>query len=117
MQDYNTIREEFAKRRLPNHEATQSGTALLEWPCCPLADLAAVHQIVVSQHACHHGLTNRDRTYTDAGIMAAFGDNISVVAITVHRLARRRIADVGLTAKQATIDCPVEMPPRIPRRG
>src|SRR5512136_2076475 len=74
-----------------------SGTALtlkatlrarFERPSRPLADLTAVHQIVVSQHSCHHGLANRDRTNTNAGIVAALGDNIGVAAITVHRLAR-----------------------------
>ena len=73
-----------------------------------LADLTAMHQIVVGQYACHHRLTDWHSADTDAGIMAAFGGDLSVVAITIHGFARcqnggrrldRKAGDNGLSRR------------------
>ena len=48
-----------------------------------------MHQIVIGQHARHHGLADRHGADADARIVAAFGDNIGVAAIAVDGLARR----------------------------
>src|SRR5262249_47070332 len=72
------------------HDSTskRASPAGLERPSPPLADLTPMHQIVVGQHACHHGLTNRHRSNTDARIVTALGRNIGVVAKTIHGFSR-----------------------------
>jgi hypothetical protein len=35
---------------------------------------------VVQYNACHHGLTNWNGPYANAGIMAAFGDDFGIFA-------------------------------------
>src|SRR5579862_269699 len=53
-----------------------------------LADLAALTKIMVGNHACHHGFTDRYCTNTDAGVMAALGRNFGFLAITIDGTAR-----------------------------
>src|SRR6185437_10523342 len=74
----------------PRPGMTDSMSFLLERPGYPLADLRAVHQIVVGEHARHHCLADRHGADADAGVVAAFGHDVGVVAIAVDGLARRQ---------------------------
>src|SRR5262245_39259770 len=62
---------------------------LTKRPGWRLADLAALTQIMVGDHAGHHGLPDRHRPDSDAWIVAAFGHDFSFAAVAIHRLARR----------------------------
>src|SRR5262245_12044183 len=97
---------------LPRKLRSRAG---LERPCHSLADLATMHQIVVGEHARHHGFPDRHGTNTDAWIVTPGSDDIGVVAIERSTVFRGvSIEEVGLTTKRVTISCPVEMPPRMP---
>src|ERR1041385_7454050 len=61
---------------------------LLEWPGRPVADLRSVTQIMVGEHARHHGFADRDRADADAGVVAALGYDLGLVAEAVDGLAR-----------------------------
>src|SRR5690348_1398928 len=61
--------------------STIASRALLEWPRCPLPNLRAMHQVMVGENARHHCLADRHSADPDARIMAAFRDNLGVVAI------------------------------------
>jgi hypothetical protein len=41
-------------------------------------------EIVIGQHAGHHGLAHRNSANADARVMASFGDDIGFLAETVH---------------------------------
>jgi len=73
-----------------SHGFTSQGVsrAGLERPSRPLADLATMHQIVIGQHACHHGLTDRHRSDTHARVVTTLSRNIGVVAVSIHGLSR-----------------------------
>ncbi len=53
-----------------------------------LADLTAMAQIVIGQHACQHGFADRHRADADARIVAALGRDLGVAAVFVDGLAR-----------------------------
>src|SRR6266404_5882337 len=55
---------------------------------CELSHLSAMPQEMIGQHARHHGLADRHRADADAGVVAAFGHDVGVVAIAIHRAAR-----------------------------
>ena len=61
-----------------------------ERPAHAVADLRPVTQIVIRDHACHHGFADRNRADPDARVVAALGDDLGLVAVAVDRLARRR---------------------------
>ena len=63
---------------------------VVERPRRALAHLAAMHQIMIGQHACHHRLADRHRADADAGVVAALGDDLGVAAVAVDRPARRQ---------------------------
>src|SRR5262245_46902036 len=95
------------------HGSTSKATsrARLEWPWRSLADLATMHQIVVGEHARHHGLTDRHGANTDARIVTAFCHHLGVLAIAIHGLARgqnrgsrldRKAGDDGLPGGDAS---------------
>ena len=48
---------------------------------------AAMTQIVIGEHAGHHGLADRHRADADAGVVAALGDDLGLVAVAVDGLA------------------------------
>lgn len=52
-----------------------------------LADLRAVAQIVVCEHARHHRLTNRHGSDTNTRIMSTFGYDLSRPPVLVDGLA------------------------------
>ena len=47
-------------------------------------------QEMIRQHAGHHGFADRHRADADAGIVAAFGQDVGVVAAAIDGLARRQ---------------------------
>lgn len=66
-----------------------------------LADLPAMPQEMIRQHAGHHGLADRHRPNADAGVMAALGHDVDIGALAVHgRAATDR--RVGFTTKALT---------------
>src|SRR3954470_18594271 len=54
-----------------------------------LADLSAMAQEMIGQHARYHCLPDRDRANADAGIVTALGHDVGVGAVAVHGAARR----------------------------
>ena len=44
-----------------------------------------MQQDVVGEDAGHHGFADGDRAYADAGVMAAFGDDLGLIALYIHR--------------------------------
>ena len=69
---------------------------------------------LIGQDNRHHRFAHRHGADADAGIMAAFGDDVGSSPLAVTVLRGVRIDDVGFTAKRTTTSCPVEMPPRMP---
>src|SRR5262245_28642465 len=61
---------------------------LAERPGRRVAHLPALAQIMVGDHACHHGLADRHRTDADARIVAALGRHLGFAAVAIHRLPR-----------------------------
>src|SRR4051812_5256935 len=55
-----------------------------------LADLTAMAEEMIRQHAGHHRLADRHRADADAGVMAAFGHDVGIGAVAVHGAARRQ---------------------------
>src|SRR5206468_1223792 len=53
-----------------------------------LPDLPAMAQIVIGQHAGHHGLRHGHGADADAGIVAALGDEVQLGAVARHRATR-----------------------------
>ena len=51
-------------------------------------DLAAMAQEMVRQHQRHHRFADRHRADADAGIVAALGDDVGIVAVLIDRAAR-----------------------------
>ena len=47
------------------------------------ADLAPMAQIMVGEHARHHSLADRHRADADAGVVAAFGDDLGLAPVAV----------------------------------
>src|SRR5262245_13408125 len=78
--------------------------ARLERPCRSLADLAAMHDIMVRQYARQHGLSNRHGPDADAGIVTPLGHHVGVAAITIHGLARGQDRG-GRLDRKAGDDC------------
>src|SRR5262245_17953932 len=61
-----------------------------EWSFHRRADLSTLAEIVVGDDACHHGFADRDRADADAGIVAALGDDLGLLAVAVDRAPRRQ---------------------------
>src|SRR5262245_24487285 len=59
-----------------------------ERPCDGSADLAALPQIVIGEHACHHRLADRHRADADARIMPSLGDDLGLAPVAVDGAAR-----------------------------
>jgi hypothetical protein len=87
----------------------------LERPRRPLADLPAMHQIVIGQHACHHRLTYRHRADADTRIVPTLGNDLGVTTIAVDGLARgedrgcwldREPRDYGLSGRNSAKNSP-----------
>ena len=53
-----------------------------------LADLPAMTQKMIGQHASNHGLAHRYRTDADARIVTALGEDVGFRAIAIDGLAR-----------------------------
>ena len=103
------LRLKLARLRGGLRGASANGHALVS------ADLAAVAQELIGDDAGHHGLADRHGANADAGVVAALGHDVDVMARHCRRVRRGlRIEDVGFTAKRATTGWPVEMPPRMP---
>src|SRR6266446_1606587 len=62
----------------------------LERPSRAFTHLPAVTQIVIGEHACHHGLADRHRPDADAGVVAALGGDLGFAAVAVEGAARRQ---------------------------
>src|SRR6267142_1708492 len=78
-------------------QMTLAVDTLIGSPLCPLerpsrafAHLPAVTQIVIGEHARHHGLADRDRPDADAGVVAAPGCDFGFAAIAVEGTSRRQ---------------------------
>src|SRR5262245_43871339 len=54
-----------------------------ERPCRRLAHLPTLTQIVIGDHACHHGLADRHRANADAGIVASLGADLGLGTIPI----------------------------------
>jgi hypothetical protein len=54
------------------------------------AGLAAMAEVVVGEHDCHHRLADRHGADADARVMAALCRDLGLVALSVHGLARRQ---------------------------
>ena len=86
-----------------------------EGPAADVADLAPVAQIMVREHARHHGFADGNRA--DAGRRGRAGALVTTSASALRRVTEARgarIDEVGFTAKRATTGWPVEMPPSTP---
>src|SRR5882672_12080472 len=67
-----------------------STSRLLEGPFRALAHLGALTQIMVGDHARHHGLADRHRTNADARIVASLGADLGLVAEAIDGAAWRQ---------------------------
>src|SRR5262245_12253115 len=57
-------------------------------PCRRLAQLPALTQIVIGDHACQHGLADRHRANADAGVVAPLGADLGLGSIPVDGAPR-----------------------------
>src|SRR5260370_14799246 len=80
---------------------------LIGSPLCPLerpsrafAHLPAVTQIVIGEHARHHGLADQHRPDADAGDLPASASDLGFMAITVKGAARRPVPGSWLAVEQ-----------------
>src|SRR5215831_2760282 len=62
----------------------------LKRPRWAFAHLSAMAQIVIGEHARHHGLADRHRPDADARVMAAAGGDLRLAAVAVDGAARRQ---------------------------
>src|SRR5258708_31738513 len=54
----------------------------------PAADLPAMAQEMIGEHAGHHGLADPHRAYADARIVAALGHDVGISTVAIHGAAR-----------------------------
>src|SRR5206468_9265368 len=69
------------------HDVPTSVLAL-ERPSRACAHLGALTQIVIRNHACHHGLADRHRPDAHARVVAALGADLGLVAVAVDGAPR-----------------------------
>src|SRR6516162_9404229 len=70
--------------------APKAGKRLFELAAALPAHLSAMTQIVIGEHAGHHGLADGDGANADAGIVAALGDDLGFLPLAVHGAAGRK---------------------------
>ena len=54
-----------------------------ERPSGRRADLAAMTQVVIGKHACHHGLADGDGSNSHARIVSSLGDNLGLGPVSI----------------------------------
>src|ERR1700722_5120850 len=68
-------------------------------PAWRIADLGALAQIMVRDHASEHGFPDRHRANADTGVVTALGRDLALRAETIDRAAGREDGRRGLHGK------------------